>query len=755
MASPFQQKARQRKVIYLVLILALFTVSLLHRRLVVEKQAEDLQLRETARGEVELTSSFVRLSLTGSRGLATTILWATAIDRMAKHEWNELELLVSSISKLQPYFVTPWVFQSWNLAFNVAVECDRPRDKYYYISRGLELLAEGERRNQGTYDDAAPGRPKFPGNPEMRHYMGFYYQLKIGNSDEKNTMRCLLDMSCIDPIRRNPEKFWITEKERQVVKTDEFLRFCQDYPRLVRRLREQLSYDSPQQIVKFLEDNKDVPGRFKKTASLDMKESELEVPRKQFPVLPPVKPRVTPLSVSGFGQPSSYGPPWPHPEGPQLSPEAFDVFLICRTWYQYAQEPLPPPMPDPGVVEAERKYALQIARDRLERNVTYRPAKTMAIQIFRRYPARAQSYIAENLEAEGWFDEEGWPIKGWFEQGGVAIEPQVGTEPKYYAEPAWIRSHEMWEHYGKANGLYLTPADVAALERKAAPAREALKMARNDFGPTSPLSPEKRAAYGEGLDAHQKVLNQAHLRSMTNYDAALFQAEGERDPQTVLAHKLIYQALRYNRSDQHEALALYEQAWPLWVEVCLRYPNYARSGAPQDDIYEAMLKYVRLSQKQRPELFRAVMLGAAQLAVWPYPNWEQWRWIDSNQRAKIVTVRVARGPLELVAVYDGPEAEAIRDYWAGMTGAAGKLAQLGFTPPVPMSEFALAGSIDRRPEQPPTHWRYLIDADTIRSVRDRYGLLRPLEGSQPPPPGPEGPPGPQGRPMPKATPVVK
>jgi len=59
MANPFQQRSRRRKIIYLVLIVALFTASIMHRKFVVEKQAEDLQLRDAARGEVELTSSFV------------------------------------------------------------------------------------------------------------------------------------------------------------------------------------------------------------------------------------------------------------------------------------------------------------------------------------------------------------------------------------------------------------------------------------------------------------------------------------------------------------------------------------------------------------------------------------------------------------------------------------------------------------------------------------------------------------------------
>src|SRR5262245_22139324 len=170
MAVSFQQQARYRKLTYTVLILVLFTVSLLVRKFWIETEAQHLQLREVDRGEVELTGSAVRLVLTGSRGLATTILWNDVLKKQEKHKWNEVEMLVNSITELQPYFMTPWLFQSWNLAFNVAVENDRPRDKYYYISRGLDRLAAGERRNA------------VPGSPDLRHHMGVYYQMKIAVS---------------------------------------------------------------------------------------------------------------------------------------------------------------------------------------------------------------------------------------------------------------------------------------------------------------------------------------------------------------------------------------------------------------------------------------------------------------------------------------------------------------------------------------------------------------------------------------------
>ena len=76
-------------------------------------------------------------------------LWIYSMDAFKKNQWNELEFYTHALTKLQPHFVTPWLFQSWNLAYNVSVESDRPFDKYFYIARGVQLLAEGERREGG------------------------------------------------------------------------------------------------------------------------------------------------------------------------------------------------------------------------------------------------------------------------------------------------------------------------------------------------------------------------------------------------------------------------------------------------------------------------------------------------------------------------------------------------------------------------------------------------------------------------------
>src|SRR5262245_37152098 len=102
MATPLQQPSARRKLIYFGLILALFAGNtFLVRGLAspltggapvwtVTAQATDLELREENQGDVDLLGSTLRLGLTGSRGLAVTLLWNAAIDKQMKHEWNEL-----------------------------------------------------------------------------------------------------------------------------------------------------------------------------------------------------------------------------------------------------------------------------------------------------------------------------------------------------------------------------------------------------------------------------------------------------------------------------------------------------------------------------------------------------------------------------------------------------------------------------------------------------------------------------------------
>jgi hypothetical protein len=121
-----QQTSLIRKLIYIGLILALFTASYFYRVYAAEPQAQALAVRDRDVGDPDLTGAAMRLGLTGFRGGATCFVWINAIDKQKKGQWQELDLLVTTATKLQPHFNTPWQFQSWNLAFNVSIAAISP-----------------------------------------------------------------------------------------------------------------------------------------------------------------------------------------------------------------------------------------------------------------------------------------------------------------------------------------------------------------------------------------------------------------------------------------------------------------------------------------------------------------------------------------------------------------------------------------------------------------------------------------------------
>jgi len=120
MAPNFQQQARRRKYIYFGLIVLLLSLQMYHRP-TIETKAEENDLRETNIGQVDLGGSAARFALASFRGPLICALWWEATQQQKRHEWNQLELLIRTLAKLQPHFKAPWEYQAWNLAFNVSV----------------------------------------------------------------------------------------------------------------------------------------------------------------------------------------------------------------------------------------------------------------------------------------------------------------------------------------------------------------------------------------------------------------------------------------------------------------------------------------------------------------------------------------------------------------------------------------------------------------------------------------------------------
>ncbi len=608
MASTFQQQSLIRKVIYVGAIIGLFSGSFLWRRYVLEPQANEMAALETNQGEVQLHAAAVRLALTGFRGLATCILWGNAMEHQKKHEWNELEVVVNSLTTLQPHFITPWMFQSWNLSYNVSVECDRINDKYFYIARGIQLQAEGERQNRD--------------NPTMRYWCGFYTQHKICISDETNVHRSLLQLSCIPPNERDPARFWKVDAQgHRTINLDEFEDFCRQHPQLVRRLQQglprgtdqedkrQFKCATPEAVVQFLADNRQVPSLYvepkpEPIGSWTKKPDVLLPVYERFPVLPP--PVEAPTAAN------------PHPARPELSQEAkesgrwqavpFDVggmtyesplkdsldgYTVARAWYGYSQEPIPPPDP---IAANDTMPPVDRVRQRLP--------KYMMTVLFRHYPARAQSYVGERMQQEGWFDGKGWAVPNWFGDKTVLI----GTGPDQDSQTAWQQAALMWERHGTDNHLLFKISQDEINTRQLA--LEFAKLFKiTPWSQAPPMRPEDvppgldRDQTLEKYNAYRTMQGYYSMRATSNFAHHYERARVESEEDTVTARKLFHraEALRLT-ADLGEALDIYEGkaedkqtgAIALWKKVLLAHKEFRRDAEVQEQTYEVQLRYLEL-----------------------------------------------------------------------------------------------------------------------------------------------------------------
>jgi hypothetical protein len=618
MASPFQQQSLRRKLIYIGLILVLFGVTTFGVRgleftgpapsWTVTGRANALGLRQQSQGDVELTGSAIRLLLTGSRGFAVCALWVSAQDKQMRHEWNELEMIVRSLTKLQPHFITPWLFQSWNLSYNVSVESDLIRDKYFYITRGIELLAEGERQNRN--------------HPDLRFTMGFYNQHKIGLADENNTFRCLYQLSSMDPQERDPN--WLRPPEagaRPVVVPERFEQFCRQHPMLVRRLREVLRLQTPDDVVDFLKDNWDIPSRYVLTRAAQDGGQRLASPPKpeleQFPILPP-----------------HFDSEWPERNNQDRLEDEDSNYTVARAWYAYSLKPMPPPDPIPRF--------LTVNPDPTK----YRMPRYIAQHIFRGYPARAQTYVAERYAQEGWFDREGWLIRGWFKDDRFSDgrEARVGDSAPW-AREAWDRAFRMWQQHGILNGLYKTREELQNLEDQADAYRKAYEILPQMAGP-EPTGSRATPEIVAGYRAHDQIYWYERNRHMTNFPHFYFKTQVELREETVQARKGFFEAEQLRRAGvQEKALEAYAKALALWKTVLLDHPDFAEDSTIQEDSYETQYKYLELAQEvrgRRVKPLAVVQDHLGQAALRP-PGAPQW--LPPVQLARGVPVGFV-GPLE-------------------------------------------------------------------------------------------------------------
>ncbi len=177
-----------RKIIYLVLMaVLLFPLSQLGAPATNDEQGSEggllAQLRaehnlgQSDLGEIDPAGETIRLATLGLRGVAVSMLWTKANEFKKKEDWTNLHATLEQLAKLQPYFIKFWQFQAWNLTYNVSVELDDVRDRFYYVKRGIEFLKKGIQYNRDS--------------PYLLSELGWFIGNKIGRADEHKDYRRL------------------------------------------------------------------------------------------------------------------------------------------------------------------------------------------------------------------------------------------------------------------------------------------------------------------------------------------------------------------------------------------------------------------------------------------------------------------------------------------------------------------------------------------------------------------------------------
>ncbi len=167
-----------RKMVYiLALVVLLFPLYLLGAPATIDDAGGSLarlrkenELGQSDLGEIDPASETIRMATLGLRGIAVSMLWSKANEFKKKEDWTNFRATLEQLAKLQPYFISFWKYQAWNLTYNVSVELDDVRDRFSYVIRGIHFLKEGTKYNRD--------------NPHLLSELGWFVGNKIGRADE-------------------------------------------------------------------------------------------------------------------------------------------------------------------------------------------------------------------------------------------------------------------------------------------------------------------------------------------------------------------------------------------------------------------------------------------------------------------------------------------------------------------------------------------------------------------------------------------
>jgi len=137
-----------KKLLLLVLAVALlFGASRTQQAMNRDRDALGLTRTDAVLDNAPPVLAFTTVALGGFRGLISNLLWIRANDLQDDDKFFEAAQLADWITKLEPTYPQVWVFEAWNMAYNISVKFKENEpgvytDRWNWLKRGLELLRD-------------------------------------------------------------------------------------------------------------------------------------------------------------------------------------------------------------------------------------------------------------------------------------------------------------------------------------------------------------------------------------------------------------------------------------------------------------------------------------------------------------------------------------------------------------------------------------------------------------------------------------
>ncbi len=150
-----------------VIVLALTLSGLVQRALNHDREVMELTRIEKPLENAPPALAFATVALGGFRGLIANGLWMRMQELQSQQRFFEMVQLADWITTLQPHYAMIWRHQAWNMAYNVSVKFREPKDRWFWVSRGIELLR----------DKAIPLNPH---DADLYQELGWHLNHKVG-----------------------------------------------------------------------------------------------------------------------------------------------------------------------------------------------------------------------------------------------------------------------------------------------------------------------------------------------------------------------------------------------------------------------------------------------------------------------------------------------------------------------------------------------------------------------------------------------